>query len=53
MKIYTSNQIGVESNCVYPNEINAVDVRSFEKAAPLPDKYSLNLPYAPAPRAPR
>ena len=33
MKIYTSNQIGVESNCVYPNEVNAVDVRSFEKAA--------------------
>ena len=32
MKIYTSNLIGVESNCVYPNEVNAVDVRSFEKA---------------------
>ena len=33
MKIYTSNLIEVESNCVYPNEVNAVDVRSFEKAA--------------------
>lgn len=33
MKIYTSNVVGVESNCIYPNEIKAVDVRSLEKIA--------------------
>ncbi|MDK9581062.1 hypothetical protein QQA45_06085 [Sneathia sanguinegens] len=33
MKIYTSNSRGVESNCIYPNEVNAVDVRSFVKTA--------------------
>ena len=32
MKIYASNLIGVESNCVYPNKVNVVDVMSFEKA---------------------
>ena len=33
MKIYTSNSRGVESNCIYSNEVNAVDVRSFVKTA--------------------
>jgi putative DNA primase/helicase len=33
VKLYTSNTIGVESNCIYPNEVDVFDVRSFEKVA--------------------
>ncbi|WP_103981713.1 phage/plasmid primase, P4 family [Helcococcus massiliensis] len=33
MKIYASNLIGVESNCIYQEEIDVIDIRSFEKAA--------------------
>lgn len=32
MKLYTSNTIGVESNCIYSNEMTVKDVRSLEKA---------------------
>lgn len=32
MKIYTSNAVGIESNCIYPNELEIMDVESFEKA---------------------
>lgn len=33
MKLYTSNTLGVESNCIYPNEIDVIDVRSLERIA--------------------
>lgn len=33
MKLYTSNKIEEESNCVYPTEIDVVDVRTFETLA--------------------
>lgn len=32
MKLYTSNTQGVESNCIYINEIDAVDLISLKKA---------------------
>lgn len=33
MKIYTSNCIANQSNCIYPNENDVIDIRSFEKVA--------------------
>jgi putative DNA primase/helicase len=33
VKLYTSNTLGVESNCIYPNEVDVFDIRSFEKVA--------------------